>query len=296
MDGARGLVIAAGGFGLLIAGPATTRLASLSTLVHVGPGEGATAAGFVIGGTTEKLLLVRGVGPSLDQFGLTDGLPDPVLRVLNSSGREISRNNGWLRAPDVTEIRRVTAVVGAVPLGADRADAALLVHLAPGVYTVAFDSASGRAGAVLAEVYETDCPGALANLATLTALSAARPASFGTFHVTGLTPQKFLVRAVGPALAALGVGNALPDPKLTLFNYAGTGAAALNDDWWAPISSEDDQTEISAAATACGAFPLPADGKDAVVLVTLNPGAYTAQITGKGTDTGLVLLEVYLVP
>ena len=41
---------------------------------------------------------------------------------------------------------------------------------------------------------------------------------------------------------------------------------------------------------------LAANGKDAAVVVTLDPGAYTVQVTGKGADTGLVLLEIYAVP
>jgi hypothetical protein len=68
------------------------------------------------------------------------------------------------------------------------------------------------------------------------------------------------------------------------------------------ILSNDDWDGISGSATtasvaaAVGAFPLSAGSKDAAFVVTLPPGPYTVQATGKDGSTGIVLVEVYLVP
>ena len=276
---------------------AASRLTNLSSLVYVG-GEGlAPLTGLVVTGTADKYFLVRGIGPGLRQFGLSNVLPDPVLRVLDRSGLEIFRNAGWRLGPDATQLPLTTAEVGAFQLSPDSADAALLVRLAPGTYTLLVESAAHLAGAVLIEIYELDQAGACASLSTVANVDGAHPAFFGTFRVRGTAPKKFLVRAVGPALATMGVTGALSDPQLMIYHYSGATVAARNDNWNSPATTDAaDPAAVVATTVACGAFPLPADSKDAAVVVTLLPGDYTAQVTSKGMDSGLVLLEIYGVP
>ena len=95
-----------------------------------------------------------------------------------------------------------------------------------------------------------------------------------------------LIRGVGPALAAFGLTGVLADPRLQLFS----GTTQINEN--------DNATEpaLATAATSVGAFALPAGGRDAAILVTLQPGAYTAQVSGVGGTTGIGLVEVYEVP
>jgi hypothetical protein len=97
-----------------------------------------------------------------------------------------------------------------------------------------------------------------------------------------------LIRAVGPTLGAFGVQGAQSDPVLTL--YSGQNAIASNDDW----GSADNTSSIQAAASKAGAFSLTNGGRDAAMLVTLEPGAYTAIVSGKsGSPAGDALVEVY---
>jgi hypothetical protein len=99
-----------------------------------------------------------------------------------------------------------------------------------------------------------------------------------------------LIRAVGPTLAAFGVGGAQPDPSLTL--YSGQTAIATNDDWGTGARP----TEIQTAAAQVGAFALLNGSRDSAILVTLEPGAYTAMVSGKaGGAAGDALIEVYEV-
>ena len=114
----------------------------------------------------------------------------------------------------------------------------------------------------------------------------ARYADVGIRHHALHDPaRRLLVRAVGPTLAAFGVPGTLADPKLEL--YSGTTKIAENDNWGG-------DAQVAAAFTQVGAFGLPAASKDAVLLITLPPGAYTAQASGTGA--GLALVEVYEVP
>ena len=77
----------------------------------------------------------------------------------------------------------------------------------------------------------------------------------------------------------------LADPRLRL--YRGADLVAENDNWGG------DPLAVAAARTA-GAFAVTdIAGKDAMLLLTLPPGAYTAQVSGEGGATGLALLEAY---
>jgi hypothetical protein len=106
------------------------------------------------------------------------------------------------------------------------------------------------------------------------------------FVIGGATPRKVLVRAIGPTLASFGVGGVVADPRLALFT--GQTQIAANDNWGGDAA-------LSAAFVQVGAFALAADSKDAAILVTLDPGSYTAQVSGVG-GTGVALVEVYEVP
>ena len=131
---------------------------------------------------------------------------------------------------------------------------------------------------------------ALVNVSTLTTVSAGGNAIAG-FVIAGTTPHRVLVRAVGPTLAQYGVTNPLANPFITLYN--GTTAVTSNDDW---NSGTNPDPTLAATFTQVGAFGLPVGSKDAALVITLNPGVYSAQINATtSTDSGKVLMEVYLI-
>ena len=75
---------------------------------------------------------------------------------------------------------------------------------------------------------------------------------------------------------------------------AGAALIAENDNWSA-VSADTSATAQAARDT--GAFALGNGSKDAALILTLAPGAYTAQVSGAdGTSTGVALIEVYEVP
>lgn len=127
-------------------------------------------------------------------------------------------------------------------------------------------------------------PSKVANISTRATL-AANGTLFGGFVIGGTQPQTVVIRAVGPGLTPLGVANALADPTLELFS--GSTSIASNDDW--------SGTQVSTLSASVGAFALPAGSRDAVMVKTLQPGAYTVQVKGKGTAAGEIIFEVYEV-
>jgi hypothetical protein len=95
---------------------------------------------------------------------------------------------------------------------------------------------------------------------------------------------RLLLRALGPSLAAFGVPSPLPDPVLTLKDVNGV-TLATNDDW---------QSSQAAEITATGVAP--ANNLEPAILTSLAPGNYTGVVSGKGSDTGVALVEVYQLP
>jgi hypothetical protein len=126
----------------------------------------------------------------------------------------------------------------------------------------------------------------LVNISTRVKVSAndANGATIAGFVVTGSSAKQMLVRAVGPSLSSYGIGSPLADPTLKIFDSTGK-VIATNSGW-------NNDAQIATAADGVGAFKLNAGSKDAAVLISLQPGTYTAQVQS-ATNSGTVLIEVY---
>jgi hypothetical protein len=123
----------------------------------------------------------------------------------------------------------------------------------------------------------------LINLSSRAKVGTGESVLITGFVVGGPESKRVLVRAVGPALSAFGLASTLPNPAIKI--YQGSNLIAQNDDW-----SKDDAADIA----RLGAFAFTAGSKDAALLTTLAPGAYTAQIADpSGTGTGVALAEIY---
>jgi hypothetical protein len=99
----------------------------------------------------------------------------------------------------------------------------------------------------------------------------------GGFIITGTDPKKIIIRGIGPSLS--GVGAVLQNPTLEL--HQGSITIATNDDW------KEHQTEVEATTIP------PTNDLESAIVITLNPGAYTAVLAGKDNGTGVGVVEVY---
>lgn len=252
--------------------------------------------GFVISGPSPKSVMIRATGPALAAFGLGGTLPNPKLELYRGMAK-IQENDDWSAAANATEVIATVARTGAFPLTAASADAVLLTTLAPGGYTAQVSSVTAAAGVALVEVYDAgstavtaDTP-RLINIFTRANVAGGEGLMIAGIVITGNSPKKILIRATGPALAAFGVSGALTDPLLKL--YQGDAVLRQNDNW---SDSATEAALIAAAGSATGAFALTPGTKDAALLITLEPGAYTAQVSGVAGAAGAALVEVYEVP
>lgn len=125
----------------------------------------------------------------------------------------------------------------------------------------------------------------IANLSSrlrVTGGDAQRSAIAG-FVVTGSARKSILIRAIGPGLASFGIRDCLQAPRLEVRDSTGRLIAG-NDGW-------GNSVEIETAGDRVGAFRLNRGSRDAALLLSLTPGAYTAQVAANGN--GMILLEIY---
>lgn len=264
------------------------RLVNLSSRARVEGGENVLISGLVINDADNKSVLLRGVGPTLSDFGVSGALIDPVLTVYNAANEIVAQNTGWDSGDNADQISETAERVGAFALPAGSGDAALLINLPAGNYTVHLGSVSGTSGTGLTEAYEVDDIGSLLNLSVRGSVTGTTSPLIAGFVVTGDQPKRVLVRGVGPSLANFGVNNFLTNPALRIESDGETVIA--NEDW-----HEGDTALIAAVNQRVGAFDLDTDSGDAAVVVTLPPGVYTVAVSGADGDAGLALVEVYEV-
>lgn len=275
--------------------PDVGRLINLSIRTRAGAGVQTLITGFTVGGVntvSPKALLVRGIGPSLSQFGVNAVLEDPLLQLFSGSV-SLGSNDDW---GGTSDLKSLFAQLGAFAFSSDSSkDAAYYVsNLASGSYTAQISGNGGADGIALAEVYDATPPLSvgpttprLINVSTRAQVGTEAGILIAGFVVGGTTAKTLLIRGVGPTLSVFGVTGFLADPKLEIL--AGNRLLNANDDW-------NNDANLVGAASAVGAFPLGAASKDSALLLTLPPGNYTAQMSGVGNTTGVGLVELYEMP
>jgi hypothetical protein len=265
------------------------RLVNMSIRTNAGTGDNTLIVGVGVGGTGAigtKSALFRGIGPTLAAFGVGGTLADPIITSFQGS-TQIAQNDDWAGGFDF-------GAVGAFALaGATARDAALYnATVAIGSYSLQIAGKNNATGIALAEIYDAT-PAAMFTSTTPRLINVSARTQVGTgdnlliagFVIGGSSRVRVLIRAVGPTLGGFGVGGTLADPKLEVFN--GAVKVAENDNWLAADA---------AAFASVGAFALNPGSRDAAVVTFLDPGSYTAQISGVGNATGVALVEVYELP
>ena len=266
------------------------RLINLSVRSPAGIGSETLTVGFALGGRdsgAKKPLLIRAIGPTLAEFGVTGVLADPQLTLAPLGGSALVANDNWNGSPALIT---AASAVGAFPILNEQSTDAVLLHaLGTGPYTA---QVTGGTGVALVEVYDAG-DGAVPRLVNLSARSRVGLGSEALivgFVYRGAVPARLLIRGVGPSLTAYGVQGALADPVLTVRALDTLTVTGENDDWAGT-------TALKAAFAAAGAFSLSSDtSRDAAIVVEIEPGSYTATVSGVQQGTGVALVEVYQLP
>lgn len=262
--------------------PTPAQPLNISTRARVETDQNVMIGGFIIDGTASKTVIIRGIGPSLVPFGISDALADPVLELRAGNGSFIKLDNDWQDDPAQAALIQES---GFAP--SNELESAIVATLAPGAYTAIVSGRNRTSGIGLVEVYDLDptANSILANISTRGFVQTGDNVMIGGFILgQGAESRQVLVRVLGPSLAPFGVVGVLANPTLELRNGDGD-LTASNDDW-----KSLQQTEIEATGLA------PSDNAESAVLVNLMPGNYTAVVEGKDGTTGVALVEIYALP
>jgi hypothetical protein len=277
-------------FSVEVAGatPAPGQLGNISTRVRVETGDNVLIGGFIVSGTQPKRVVLRAIGPSLTAVGLPDALANPTLELHDSSGL-LASNDNWMDAPNKQEI------IDSTVAPTNDFESAILITLPANnsAYTAIMRGLNNGTGVGLVEVYDLDraVDSKLANISSRGLVLTGNDVMIGGFIVVapsstvssiivGPNATRVLVRGLGPSLGT----SYLADPTLELRDSSGS-LLQSNDNW-----RDTQEAEIIATGLS------PQNDLESALVRTLNPGNYTAIVSGVSGATGVGLVEVYNLP
>ncbi len=258
----------------LVPGQIPSFLVNVSTRAFVETGDLVMIGGFILTTDAPKKVVLRAIGPSLADAGVSQALEDPTLDLVNSSGAVIASNDDWR-----------TGGEDLIPLGlapTDDRESALIATLPQGAYSAIVRGKAGTGGVALVEIYDLDMNnGRVANISTRARVETGDNVMVGGFILAGTNPSPVIARAIGPSLAASGVSDPLLDPVLELYDANGS-LIFMNDNW-----RSDQESQIIATTVP------PTDDREAAIVATLPAGAYSGIVRGANGSSGVALFEVY---
>jgi len=257
-------------------------LSNLSTRIQVLTGDDVLIGGFIIGGSSNKTVIVRGIGPSLASFGIANPLANPTLRLVRSSDQAtIATNDDWGSAANAADVT-ASGFAPSNPL-----ESAILINLPPGAYTAIVSGVGSGTGVGMFEVFEVDHPDVpFENVSARGRVIDGDGAMIAGFVVPPNSSQRLMVRARGPSLMAFGVSSVLSNPTLQLVRSSDHAVIATNDNW---------VDALNAAGILASGFA-PIDAFESAIMITLNAGAYTAIASGVGGASGVAIIEIFRLP
>lgn len=278
--------------GVAILSAGWTQFSALSARAQAGTGDATLIVGFVFAGSG-KPTMVRGVGPGISET-VSTYLVDPKLELQSYGGSSwtlVDTNDDWDSSAG-TRAKFVELGLGALADGSK--DAAIYAtSLAGRIYSAHVSGVSGT-GVALAEVYDGDFADKTKRLTALSVRNHVGTDSsiliVGFVLAGDSVPKRVIIRGVGPGISNV-VPSYLGDPKLEVYKL-GTGGwtkVAENDDW-------DGSAATSQTFEDAGMGALTAGSKDAALITDLEPGVYTAQVSGVASTTGVALVEIYEAP
>jgi hypothetical protein len=261
---------------------APARLRNISSRVNFGPGDDVLIGGFIVRGGSQKSLIVRAIGPSLINFGISNPIANPSV-TLRDGANELAANDNWRLWPKAQLIADLelapsldpeSALITTVPSSATNNN-----------YTAIMRNVAQQSGVGIVEIFDQDSGGdaTIKNLSSRGTVGTGDNIMIGGFIIQGDGTRRLIVRGIGPTLTQFGVPNALPNPTLKLINQQGV-TVTENDNWQSnPEAAEIQTRQLN-----------PDHPNEAAVIASLPAGNYTAQLSGAGSQpTGTALVEIY---
>jgi uncharacterized protein (DUF1800 family) len=299
----------------------TARLINLSTRGSVGTGANLMIPGFTLsGGTGNRTLLVRAVGPGLAAFGVTNFVPDPAFTLENTAQAALASNDNWGTpvgdVADATVLTSDFSTAGAFALQPGSLDAAVETSLGTGGYTVLVTGNGGGTGVALVEVYDITPPPPV-NTPTPTPTPTPPPsqgqgstvtlvATNAAADTSGNNPGSITVTRSGDTSQALVVNYSVGGTAVNGIDYtglagtvtipAGSSSVPITVAPNPTLSTNPSSTVVLTLATGTG-YQAGSAATATVTITNIPPTLFVAEIrptsnapetTGSGTATVLL--------
>jgi subtilisin family serine protease len=223
---------------------ANSKLANLSTRAFGGTGPNIIIAGFMLGNnTSDDSVVVRGLGPSLSAFGVTNVMANPTLELRNGDGTLQISNNDWQDSPS-----QAALIIAAGLAPSNALEAAIAASLPPGLYTVLLAGLNNTTGNALVEVYDRGAGGPPGPSPTPATPSPSPTIAPGTPSPTA-TPSPGL----SPTPTATATATVAPSPSpggVCTENFDSVTAPALPAGWTATLVTGDPPTWVTTTASS----------------------------------------------
>ena len=234
-------------------------------------GDNVGIGGFIVTGNDPKPVLIRGIGPSLGQFGVPNPLPDPVLELHGPAGFTTVVNDNW------HDGNCDLSGTGIPPT--NDLEPCIFATLNPGSYTAILKGQNNTSGVALVEMYDvgSGALSKLANISTRAFVGTGADIVIAGFILGGPNTgdDNIIVRGVGPSLTATGVPMALANPTLELRDQNGA-LLRTNNNW----GEDSGQAAIITAAGLALSDPL-----ESGIAIKLPPGSvHRTALRGKRRD------------
>ena len=254
------------------------QLLNISTRMKVLTGSSVLIGGFIIGGTGNKDVLLRALGPTLANFGITGFLADPTMDLYNGTGGLIT-----LTIIGKNDQQAQISATGKAP--PNDLEPAIRHSFAPGNYTAIVRGKNNTTGVGLVEAYDVDNSDAitLTNISTACFVDIDQNVMIGGF-ISGNGIVTGDCAGVGPDPGPVRSSDVLADPVLDVRDAQGN-SLATNDDWAAT-----QQAEIQASGKA------PPNAKESAVIIVRPARQYHRHRDGKNNTTGNALVDAYILP
>jgi len=252
-------------------------LINISTNGYALTGAEKMSAGFIITGSEPMNVYIK--AEKSQEAGITP-LSDPKMEIWNISRTEkLAENDDWGDHENISSIQSLESHYYPI----ESTDSAVFLTLQPGAYLADVYGSKGNTGKVLVAVNDVDeqSTSQLINISTNGyAYTGSEKMSAG-FIITGTEPTKVYIKAEKSQEAGI---TPLSDPKMEIWNISRTEKLAENDDW-------GDHENLSSIQSLESHY-YPIEPTDSAVFLTLQPGAYLADVYGSQGNSGKALIAV----
>lgn len=257
-----------------------TPLTNISTRAVIGSGDNQLIAGFSVSGSTPVKVALRTQGPGLARYNITNPAGMTRVKVYDSSNNLLGENANWKTGPNWRLIQSLNLAPSS------ENEAALVLTLWPGNYTAIVSDDTGANGLGIVEAFNIDnlSESRLGNLSTRGMVGNDFQQLIAGFTIKDKS-RTLVIRTQGPGLAKYNVSNPVNDTVLKIVSQATGETVATNDDWKTDSRNARLLTDLSGFA--------PSDNREAALVITLPPGAYTALVSPKDGKAGVGIVEIF---